>query len=262
MCITIRRALILFSATLALVAGQASVAGTANIGGTAECKTTVGTTKVCNITIGTTTSVVLADPFYSLSGPHASEVKLGGPLGSLRLCSPGITLTAGNNCFITYEFTPQEAGSRTATFTVRVTSGHTGSSWALPLVAEPATVTYSWEEGTFGACVGGTGSWQSSSWTPSEGCGPTLQSRSSVCVVDTDSGLQTRTVVCKSSDGATVADSFCTGPKPEIHQACTPASTVCGPAPEDNREVVLDNACSSRCVPDAANNRFCLMLPF
>lgn len=42
----------------------------------------------------------------------------------------------------------------------------------------------------------------------------------SSCSVSCGGGTQTRTVVCKRNDGTTVADTFCTGPKPPTSQAC------------------------------------------
>jgi hypothetical protein len=74
---------------------------------------------------------------------------------------------------------------------------------AMP-VAYCANTTYSWVNGSYGAC--------------SKTCG---------------SGSQSRTVVCRSSDGSNVSDSYCSGTKPPVSascntQACCTSSTKSG----------------------------------
>ncbi len=57
-----------------------------------------------------------------------------------------------------------------------------------------------------GACAAWTYSWQTDSWGAcSEPCG---------------GGSQTRSVWCQRNDGVTVADSYCSSPKPATSQAC------------------------------------------
>ncbi|MFZ4462135.1 MAG: thrombospondin type-1 domain-containing protein [Patescibacteria group bacterium] len=71
--------------------------------------------------------------------------------------------------------------------------------WCGDVVIEPH---YSWVTGSYGTC--------------SATCG---------------GGSQTRSVVCKDEQGSAVPDSYCTGPKPSIDQACnTQSCAVACPA--------------------------------
>jgi len=270
------QALRVCGALAVLMASHTSLAGNAVVVGffsqwpnqiyIPTCQTPVGTSKVCSAYVTSASSgapFVLGNPGYSITGANASEVKVVPFVHpTARECSPGMTVKLGEPCYVAFEFTPTAQGERDASFVVHAAAGHVGTTWKMALIGDPPQDTYSWEVGSFSACEGGSGEWQLGVWAPAEGCGPTTQHRTNVCVVDSNSGLQTRSVVCKSSDGETVADSFCTDPKPATQQACTPPTAVCGIAPEDTRVVDLRNACPSKCIPDAANNKYCLMMPF
>ena len=94
---------------------------------------------------------------------------------------------------------PCGGGTQTRTVVCQSSGGATVAdsfcTTTKPATAQSCNVqaceTYSWNVGAFGTC--------------SEPCG---------------GGTQTRTVVCQSSGGATVADSFCTTTKPATAQSC------------------------------------------
>lgn len=82
-------------------------------------------------------------------------------------------------------------------------------------------LTYSWSSGVWGACTPNMGSdWVDFRASPygalNQRCNSWLASNSS----QYSAGTQTRLVVCKDSNGNTVADSFCTGTKPATTQSC------------------------------------------
>lgn len=95
------------------------------------------------------------------------------------------------------------------------------------------------------ACiVGGSGVWAYSAWTPTCGVGPTTQTRTGTCAAKASSGLQSRSVNCARSDGATVDASNCTGAAPVTNQPCTPASGFsCGTEGALAQKVTLTTAC-------------------
>lgn len=91
-----------------------------------------------------------------------------------------------------------------------------GTSQACNTQACPEPVTYMWDVGTWGQC--------------SKSC---------------DGGTQTRTVVCRGSDGGVYADSFCTEPKPATQQAC---NTQACPIPYTYSWVIGNyGTCSKTC---------------
>jgi hypothetical protein len=105
--------------------------------------------------------------------------------------------------------------------------------------------TFNWVGEGFGACSGGTGTWNYSSWTPATGCGTTAQTRTGTCVADANSSVQTQTVICQRSDGTTVAGTNCTGTAPATSQACTPSDSFsCGTEASLTQSVSLTNSCS------------------
>lgn len=113
-------------------------------------------------------------------------------------------------------------------------------------VADFSTCTFSWKASGFGACTGGTGTWTYTSWTPASGCGTVSQSRTGTCSVNTNSGIQTQTVSCVRSDGATVDNNNCSAnSEPALTQACTPTSGFsCGAEAALTQSVTLTNACT------------------
>ncbi|MDR0651219.1 MAG: hypothetical protein LBG59_07685, partial [Candidatus Peribacteria bacterium] len=91
-----------------------------------------------------------------------------------------------------------------------------GSNWT-----NISCITYSWSTSSYGSC--------------SASCG---------------GGTQTRTVTCKSSDGSTVADSYCSGTKPTTSQSCNtqlcPTNGSCGSANGSSRiSAPTSNLCSA-----------------
>lgn len=120
---------------------------------------------------------------------------------------------------------------------------------------------YAWDEGAPGPCTGGSGIWITSDWTPTTGCGSVVQVRTASCAVTEGSGIRVSEARCVRQDGIPVEDRFCSGDKPESFvQSCTPTgSAACGPAPATS-QVVSMNECG--CVPDPANDRYCVILPF
>jgi len=73
------------------------------------------------------------------------------------------------------------------------------------------------------SCASGllSGSYQYASCNPLANCGYTWEAGSwGSCSLTCGGGTQTRSVVCRRSDGQTVADSFCGGGKPATSQAC------------------------------------------
>ncbi len=84
-------------------------------------------------------------------------------------------------------------------------------------------ITYSWSSGNWGACTDFNGTdWRnyyhssgSLNGSVGESCTNFINRGA------TNNGTQTRDVVCKDSTGATVADSFCTGIKPDTSKTCT-----------------------------------------
>lgn len=129
--------------------------------------------------------------------------------------------------------------------------------------------TYSWLATGFGTCSGGNAHWVLGEWTPPNGCGPTLQSRSLTCTVDANSGSQTQSVSCIRSDGSTVVDANCPAlTRPVSSESCTPSTVDCGAAPVTTQSVVLTSACPSAnsnnyqgCIPDPANGKYCVFEP-
>lgn len=117
-----------------------------------------------------------------------------------------------------------------------------------------------WEVGPFGACEGGSGSWQLGSWLPSVGCGSVEQTRTVNCSIVAGSGLQTRSVACKSSSGDVLPDVECPGEKPATSQSCMPGPSACGASPSTARTTNLRNDCPV-CEPDPDNGIYCLKMP-
>lgn len=87
-----------------------------------------------------------------------------------------------------------------------------------------ACFTYSWDIASWWSCdANPMWTWWSGWSGCSVSCGGWTQSRTRSCT-NTD-GNETRSVTCLRSDGATVADSFCTEPKPNETQACSNSCT-------------------------------------
>lgn len=87
----------------------------------------------------------------------------------------------------------------------------------------PPAITYSWSTGVWGTCDGhGLNDWVD--YSPKSPYKRTINLQASTWLSDTNgfysSGIQTRNVTCKDSNGNTVADSLCTTTKPDSNQSC------------------------------------------
>ncbi len=112
-------------------------------------------------------------------------------------------------------------------------------------VSDFSGCTYTWQMSGWNACTGGTGTWSYSTWSPTSGCGTLEQTRTATCNADPDAGTQSRNVTCLRSDGTTVADGSCGGPKPLTSQSCTPESGFsCGVKDNTTQSVVLTDTCT------------------
>ena len=91
---------------------------------------------------------------------------------------------------------------------------------------------YLWQASAWGACSGGSGSWQYGSWSPAAGgyCTSSLvQNRSASCTANAGSGTATRSVWCEDVTINTRAPSYdCAGLAPASSESCTPSSYSCG----------------------------------
>ena len=94
------------------------------------------------------------------------------------------------------------------------------NGWTDASCSANRTFTYTWQTGTWWACSATCGWW-----------------------------TQTRSVVCKRDDGITVADSYCSSPKPATSQSCNtqacPVNWQCGSA---NGSTVSTQPTSNLCV--------------
>lgn len=113
----------------------------------------------------------------------------------------------------------------------------TGPSYEERACSVPSCYTYSWQTSGWGSCSA-TASWGGwSSWSicgPS--CGSGTQTRSRSCNGST-SGVQSRSVQCVRSDGVTVSDSLCTGPRPSSTISC---SATCSGSSTESRSCFAD----------------------
>lgn len=132
--------------------------------------------------------------------------------------------------------------------------------WFTANVSEPPPAQ--WVAGEFGECTGGSGGFEYGAWFPETGCGLTPQTRTGSCSVVADSGTRERSVTCRDGTGAEVDPGECEGDPPPTSISCTPLEAdVCVGEPELERTVELSNACTAGCVPDAENNKYCLLMP-
>lgn len=81
---------------------------------------------------------------------------------------------------------------------VNPTAQGTSTTCVTPIECAPST-TYTWVTGNYGSCSVST-------------CG---------------GGTQTRNIVCQDNNGSTVADSYCTDPKPAETQSCNTQACAC-----------------------------------
>lgn len=177
-------------------------------------------------------------------------------------------------CTLRLSYTPQQYDKTVSTsVTLKVKKCHTingggyncdstNTLYTFTITGAPVQPPGEWDVGQFGACEGGTGSWEYGDWLPSEGCGRVQQTRTPICSVVADSGFQTRSVVCKSTTGEILPDASCSGAKPATTQACTPGPEICGAAPPTMTQSVFLRSSCQLCEPDPENGIFCLMLPF
>jgi hypothetical protein len=130
-------------------------------------------------------------------------------------------------------------------------------------VQDQGTCSFAWAVTLSGACVGGSGDWQYTAWTPAFGCGPTTQTRSATCAPYPSSGSQSQSATCLASDHVAVADGYCTQQKPAPTAPCTPDPTVCGAQGPTTQSADLINQCGTvgECVADVANGVFCVSVP-
>ena len=133
-------------------------------------------------------------------------------------------------------------------------------------VSDYGGCAYSWQASGFGACVGGTGTWEYTAWSPTCGSGTFTQTRSASCVPNSNSATQTQTVTCLRSDGTTVADSYCpTSSEPATSEACTPSSGYsCGAQAATSQSVTMNSVCvaaMTACVPNPAEQKYCVVIP-
>ena len=133
-------------------------------------------------------------------------------------------------------------------------------------VSDYGGCSYSWQASGFGACTGGTGTWEYTAWGPTCGSGVFTQTRAASCVPNSNSATQTQTVTCLRSDGTTVAGSYCpTSSEPPASQACTPSSGYsCGTEAPLSQQVTMNTVCMAAmtaCVPDPAKGIYCVTLP-
>ena len=147
------------------------------------------------------------------------------------------------------------------------TSVNCGTEAALSqTVSDYGGCTYSWQASGFGACIGGSGTWSYTAWTPTCGSGTFTQTRSGTCNPNTGSATQTQTVSCQRSDGTTVADTYCSiSTEPPLSQACTPSSGYsCGTEAPLSQSVTMNTVCMAAmtsCVPDPAKGIYCVTVP-
>ena len=133
-------------------------------------------------------------------------------------------------------------------------------------VSDYGGCSYSWQASGFGACVGGTGTWEYTAWSPTCGSGTFTQTRTASCVPNSNSATQTQTVTCLRSDGTTVAGSYCpTSSEPAASQACTPSSGYsCGTEAPLSQQVTMNTVCMAAmtaCVPNPAEQKYCIVIP-
>ena len=201
-------------------------------------------------------------------------------------CTASLNQTRTGTCNVT-----ADSGSESRTVTCQRSDGTTVSG-SYCTSAEPATsqactpssvdcgteepltqtvsdyggCSYSWQASGFGACVGGTGTWEYTAWSPTCGAGTFTQTRSASCVPNSDSATQTQTVTCLRSDGTTVADSYCpTSSEPPVSQACTPSSGYnCGTEAPISQQATMNTVCMAAmttCVPNPAEQKYCVVIP-
>jgi len=84
---------------------------------------------------------------------------------------------------------------------ITVSDGKSSDSLSFDLIVEEP-ITYSWDISDWSSCSGSCG---------------------------VDNGTQTRSVICQSSKGNSVNDSYCTGTKPDTSRSCT--ASLCNQAP-------------------------------
>lgn len=203
-------------------------------------------------------------------------------------CTASLTQTRSGTCNIV-----QGSGSQTETPTCQRSDNTIVPNSDCPAASEPPTTqactptsnsvcgqesltrtitdaysgcTYNWQASGFGACVGGTGTWNYTPWSPTCGTGTFTQTRSGSCSPNASSATQTQTVTCVRSDGTTEPSSDCSSStEPAASQACTPSSGyACGTEGALNQQVTMNTVCMAAmtaCVPDPAKNIYCITLP-
>lgn len=126
--------------------------------------------------------------------------------------------------------------------------------------------TYSWVEGGFGACMGGSYVWLSGSWSPSVGCGEVTQTRQVTCAVDSHSGSHSQTLICQRSDGTNVLANMCdSATRPSEIESCTPNLSICENPPSESQVVHMDSSCVRDSIVSSCKTTeqkpFCVAIP-
>lgn len=203
--------------------------------------------------------------------------KLGNPPATSQACTPTSgfscgtkgsttrTVTLTNTCswawktssWSSWSSTCSDNATRTRSVWCERSDGYhdpvtTNCSGSKPATSQTAEVTtgcsYTWETSSWGSCTGGAGTWQYTAWSPVSGCGDVTQTRDATCEANANSGSQSRTVVCRRSDGTIDSNSECQnalGDPPATTQTCTPTSGFsCGTKGPTSQTVTLTDTCS------------------
>lgn len=200
-------------------------------------------------------AIIFLACFFKLEAATSTIVKLSGQGSSVQLTPFGTCYQITNNSSKQI-LVPLKTSGEFTKFLNHLPYGITSGScsaydWSIGTLGACSGGSGAWSFSTIGSCTGGTASYSYDSWsTCSKTCGGGTQTRNNLgfawdsssgtqtvsggtCTLNTNSGTQARTVVCvRSSDGATIADHYCSGAKPSTSQSCTPTDTsICGTAP-------------------------------
>ena len=174
-------------------------------------------------------------------------------------CNLNHHYTAGKTCTLTVTFKPTAPGPATAGGSALRIIADT-KHWSGEIYLQGIGADGTWQTGEWSACSGGAGEWLTGPWTPTTGCGLTEQSRTATCAMIANSGVRTRNVTCMDGNGQELDLVFCMDqPPPAASESCTPMGEAsCGEPPLLSRTISFPTC---DCVPDPANNMYCLKLP-
>lgn len=211
------------------------LAGSVNVNPTSiDCgAVTAGGSKSC----GLVTLTAAGGPITFTATPVSASADFTVTAGT---CTANSTLAVGQSCATgVVVFNPTTAGAKSGTLSINC-----GTGCSTSVALSGISYSYTWNTGDWGICTGGSAVWNTSPWTPASGCGNIEQTRTAACVAVSNSGSQSRSVICRRSDGAPVDDAFCGESKPSGTQSCTPTSFSCGPEPATSQTVLLTNSCT------------------